>query len=106
MEELEIQLVVLWKNVMSIELLSTWYHEVTIKTILIRGLFNSDTSYLITLFVTSNHQTTNLVFPNFFNEFFSVWSVEEENKLFIGPKLRKNLFWTNKKFVFLFRLLN
>ena len=49
------------------------------------------------LFVTSNHQTTNLVFPNYFQEFFSVWTVEKENKLFIGPKLRKNLFWTNKK---------
>ena len=31
------------------------------------------------------HQTTNLAFPNYFHEFFSVW----ENKHFIGPKLRK-----------------
>ena len=52
------------------------------------------------LFVTSNHQTTNLVFPNFFLEFFSVWGDEKENKLFIGPKLRKKLFGTN-----LFQLL-
>ena len=44
------------------------------------------------LFVTSIHQTTNLVCPNFLS--FS--------KLFIGPKLRKNLSWTNKKFVFFF----
>ena len=41
------------------------------------------------LFVTSNRQTTNLVFPNFFHEFFSVWEDEKENKLFIGPKMRK-----------------
>ena len=37
-------------------------------------------------FVTSNHQTTNLVFPNFFHEFFSVLVVEEINKLFIAQK--------------------
>jgi hypothetical protein len=56
--------------------------------------------------VTSNHKTTNLVFPNFFHEFFSALSVEKENELFIGPKLKKKLFWTNKKSVcFLFQLL-
>ena len=38
------------------------------------------------LFVTSNHQTTNFVFPNF----FSLLAVEKESKLLIGPKLRKN----------------
>jgi hypothetical protein len=27
---------------------------------------------------------------------------EKENKLFIGPKLKKNLFWTNKKLAFFF----
>ena len=32
------------------------------------------------------HQTPNLVFPNFFHEFFSAWAVEKENKHFIGPK--------------------
>ena len=42
--------------------------------------------------MTSNLQTTNLVFP----KFFSVWAVEKETKLFIDPKLRQNLFWTNK----------
>ena len=40
-------------------------------------------------FVTANQQTTNLVFLNFFHEIFSV---EKENKLFIGPKLRKICF--------------
>ena len=45
---------------------------------------------------------TNLVFPNSFHEFFSVSGDENENKLFIGPKLRQNLFGTNKKFVFFF----
>ena len=44
------------------------------------------------LFMTSNHQTTNFVFHNFFREFFSVWPDEKENKLFIGPKLRKKTF--------------
>ena len=34
----------------------------------------------------SNHQTTNLVFPKFFNSFFLVWAVEKENKLFNGPR--------------------
>ena len=37
-----------------------------------------------------NHQATNLVFPKFF----------------VGPKSRKNLFWTNKKFVFFFNCPN
>ena len=54
------------------------------------------------LFMTSNHQTTNIVLPKFFYEFFSVCAFEKERKLFIGLKPRKNLFWTNKKFVFLF----
>ena len=66
------------------------------------------------LFMTSNHQTTNLDFPNLlcllvsfcflqiFHEFFSaVWEVEKENKLFIGPKIRKRrLIWISKKFFF------
>ena len=38
------------------------------------------------LFVISIHQTTNFVSPNFFYEFFSVWAVEKDNTLFIGPK--------------------
>ena len=33
------------------------------------------------MFLTSNHQTTNLVFPIFFQEFFSALAVEKENKL-------------------------
>ena len=39
-------------------------------------------------FMGSNNQTmkTNLVFPNFLLEFFSVWAVEKENKLFNGSK--------------------
>ena len=58
------------------------------------------------LFVTSNHQTTNLVFPNYFNKFFSVWAVEKENKLFIGAKLRKKTcFGPIWKVCFLFQLL-
>ena len=35
---------------------------------------------LYILFVTTNHQTTNLVFSVFFHEFISVWTVEKENK--------------------------
>ena len=42
------------------------------------------------LFVTSNHQTTNFDFPNFFHEFFSVKQLK-----------KKTNFWTNKKFVYL-----
>jgi hypothetical protein len=34
-----------------------------------------------------------MIFPQF-------EQLKNENKLFIGPKLRKNLFWTNKKFLF------
>ena len=57
------------------------------------------------LFVTSIHQTTNHVFPNFFHEFFSVLAVERENKLlFIGQK--QSQFWTNEKFVFFFNCSN
>ena len=46
--------------------------------------------------MTSIHQTTNLVFPNFFQEFFSVLAVEKENKLFVGPKLKKTWLGTIK----------
>jgi hypothetical protein len=38
------------------------------------------------LFMTSNPQTTNLVFLNSFHELFSVLAVEKENKQTIGPK--------------------
>ena len=55
---------------------------------------------LYVLFMISNHQTTNFVFPNFFYECFSIWVFEKENKLFIGSNPRKNLFRTNKKIVF------
>ena len=48
--------------------------------------FGRNTVQLIILFMTSNHQTTNLVFTNFFHEFFSVLAVKKENKLFIAPK--------------------
>ena len=40
------------------------------------------------MFVTSNHQTTNLACPNYFHDFFSFGAVETINQLFIGPKLR------------------
>ena len=41
-------------------------------------------------FVTSNDQTTNLVFPNFFHEIFSVEQLRKKKQtLFIGPKLRE-----------------
>ena len=50
------------------------------------------------LLVTSNHQTTNLVFPNF----FSALVVEKENKLFFGPKQVFSQFWTNEEFVLFF----
>jgi hypothetical protein len=51
----------------------------------------------------SSHQTTNLVFPNFFNEFFSTWAVEKENKLLVQNSFFFQ-FWTNKNFVFFFNL--
>ena len=35
------------------------------------------------MFLTSNHQKTNLVFPIFFQEFFSALAVEKENKLWL-----------------------
>ena len=41
------------------------------------------------LFVTTNHQTTDLVSPNFFLEFFSVLSVEKELRKFRGKNLGK-----------------
>ena len=59
------------------------------------------------MFVTSNLQTTNLGFPNFFHDFFSVLAVEKEKRqLLIGQKIRKKTFWTNRKFVFFFNYLN
>ena len=65
-------------------------------------LTQSNSSFTNILFVTSNHQTTNLVSPNFFHEFFSVWAVEKENKLFIGLKMGKKLWWPNNKFILFF----
>jgi hypothetical protein len=47
--------------------------------------------------VTAKKQTTNLVFPNYFYQLFSVLVVEKENKLFIGPKLRKKTCFGPKK---------
>ena len=50
--------------------------------------------------MTSNHQTTNLDFPIFY-EFFSVLAVEKENKLFKHwSKTGLSQFWTNEKFPF------
>ena len=40
------------------------------------------------LFVTSNHQTTNLVFPNFFHETFSAWAVEKTTTLYWSKQNR------------------
>ena len=57
---------------------------------------------LLYMFVTSNHQTTNFVFHNFFHEFFSASAVEKENKLFIGPKHVFSWFWTNETFIYFF----
>ena len=57
-------------------------------------------------FVTTNHQTNNLVFPKFFHKFFSVKQLKKKNKLFMRLKLRDNLFWTNKKFVIFFNCWN
>jgi hypothetical protein len=49
--------------------------------------------------MTSIHQTTNLVFPNFFHKFFSVLAVEKEkekllvpNKFFLSFGPMENLF--------------
>ena len=56
----------------------------------------------IILFVTSNHQTTNLVSPNF----STVVAVETEKQLFIGPKQVPSQFWSNEKFVLFFNCSN
>ena len=59
--------------------------------------------------MTSNHPPPNheSCLPKFFPRNFVSWAVEKENKLFIGPKLRKkNLFWTNKKFIIFFNSSN
>ena len=50
----------------------------------------------------------NFLIPNnqsFFPQFFSVWGVEKENKLFIGAKLRKKTVLDQWKVCFLFQLL-
>ena len=36
--------------------------------------------------IRSNYESTNLVFPNFHHDFFSVWAVEKEKKLLIVLK--------------------
>ena len=60
-----------------------------------------------TLVSCSWHETTNLVFSHFFlNFFFSAWAVDNDNKLFIGPKQVFSWFWTNEKFVFFFKCSN
>ena len=50
------------------------------------------------------HQTSKqtILFTPIFSTNFSHFlkAVEKENKLFIGPKLRKNLFWTNNNFFY------
>ena len=51
------------------------------------------------------HQTTNLVFPNFFHLFFSALAVEKENKLFIVPKQVFFSVLDQWKVCFLFQLL-
>ena len=52
---------------------------------LIKTWMIQDYSHLSILLVTSNHQTTNLVFPNISSKFFSFSAAEEQNKLFIDP---------------------
>ena len=47
----------------------------------------------------SPDQSTNFVSPNFFHEFFSVWTVKRDSKLFIGPNQIFSQFWANKAFV-------
>ena len=44
--------------------------------------------YLVCDIKPPNHQS---YFPQFFQDFFSVLAFEKENKLFIGPKIRKKL---------------
>ena len=56
--------------------------------------------------MTSINQTTNFVSPNFFHEFFVVWAVEKDNKLFIGPKHFFFSVLDQRKVNFLFQLLN
>ena len=58
-----------------------------------------ETGVINFLFMTSIHQTINFVFPIF----FSVWAVEKDNKLLIGPELIFfSHFWTIEIFVFFF----
>ena len=56
------------------------------------------------MILTSNHQTTNLVFPKFFHKCFSVLSSWRREQAFHWYKNEKKPFCTNKKF-FLFQLL-
>ena len=64
-------------------------------------------SWIITLFVTSNHQTTNIVFPPIFSTKFSQLEQLKKKTDFL---LVQNRFFfqvgTNEKFVFFFNCLN
>ena len=52
------------------------------------------------LFMTSTHQTTNFVYPDFLHKIFSVWAIEKDNKHFIGPKqIFFTQFW-DEKFIY------
>ena len=56
--------------------------------------------------MTSIHQTTNLVSPNFFHEFFSVWAVEKYNTFFFDPEQIFFSVLDQWKAFFLLQLLN
>ena len=58
---------------------------------------------VIILIVASNHQSCS---PHFFSWIFLSLSSQKRKETFHWPKTEKNLFWTNKKFVFFFNCSN
>ena len=86
-----------WGKVMITTSMSWWQ-----KNLYQTRLNSKQGQYLVRDIKPPNHQSC---FSQLFYEFFSVWAVEKENKLFVGLKLRF-FFWTNKNFVFFFNCLN
>ena len=68
------QVDIFWEAHKNVTKFPIWFSS----TLRFRHIFKAfNPEFCNTLFVTSNHQTTNLVFPNFFHEFFSVFAVEK-----------------------------
>jgi len=89
-----------WQNESKIgQVLSKWHSQLEKK-------FNPQNTFHTYLAVTSIHQSTNLVLPNFILEFFSVLTVEKEKKKIIGSKKVFFECWTDEKFIFFFNCSN